>query len=728
MAVAEVLAPGTGRLENLWDEREAARHVDNPLRLLRYRSNLLGADLRITNFAGGNISAKVELPDPLTGDMTRVLAVKGSGGDLGSMDESGFAVLRLDALERLVPRYRGEAHEDEMVNFYPLCAFGGNRVAASIDTPLHALLPFAHVDHLHPDWAIALAASANGQRKLEEFNARHGRHLVWIPWKRPGFELATMIRRAVEQEPACDGLVLASHGLFTWGETAQTCYANSIATIDQLGAFVEEHRRRPTRPLFGGAASPPQQMDRAEAAARLLPRLRGRLSSTRRVVAHWNGSEEARTFAGSAWAADLCRAGTSCPDHFLRTRICPMFVPRDASLDECLERYRREYVAYYQTFAQPDSPALRDANPSVVVVQDLGVFGFGKDKREARITSEFFLNAIHVMAGATALEDDESRTNPERIPNPGTVHNYVALPRSEAFRIEYWALEEAKLQRQPPEREFSRTVALIVGGGSGIGREVALELAGRGAHVVVADRDLESAEAVWNEVRARSSVDMGTAVATDLTSRSSIAAALRDVVLRFGGFDILVNTAAIYPTPGPAVSATEDVWAQTLHVNVTGNHVLVEEAAAILNEQNLPASIVLTSSANAVVPKRGSEAYDVSKAAVSHLIRELAVGLGPLIRVNGIAPATVVSGSAMFPRNRVIDSLRKYAIAFDETESTEALRAKLAEFYARRTITKRPILPRDCANAICWLAGNGSATTTGHIIPIDGGLPDAFVR
>jgi rhamnulose-1-phosphate aldolase/alcohol dehydrogenase len=749
MAVGEVLAPGTGRLENLWDE-DAAAGLDlgadqppprlrrsaeasakaegsakaaDPLRLLRYRSNLLGADLRITNFAGGNTSAKFDRPDPLTGDMTRVLAVKGSGGDLGSIDESGFAVLRLDALERLVSRYRGEAYEDEMVDLYPLCAFGGNRVAASIDTPLHALLPFAHVDHLHPDWAIALAASANGERKLEEFNARYGRHLAWIPWKRPGFELAMMIRRAVQAEPACDGLVLASHGLFTWGDTARGCYASSIATIDQLGAFVDQHRRRSTRPLFGGPASTPPETDRAASAARLLPRLRGHLSSTRRVVAHWNDSEDARTFAGSAWAAELCRAGTSCPDHFLRTRICPMFVPPDGSLDECLDRYRREYVAYYQSFAQPGSATRRDANPSVVVVPELGVFGFGKDKREARITSEFFLNAIHVMAGATALEDEESR-----IPALGAFHNYVALSRAEAFRIEYWALEEAKLRRQPPEREFSRTVALVVGGGSGIGREVAIELAGRGAHVVIADRDLPSAEAVWNEVRASAPEDMGMALEIDLTSRSSITSALRAVVRRFGGFDILVNTAAIYPTPDRGVIASEEIWAKTLHVNVTGNHVLVEEAAAILREQNLPASIVLTSSANAVVPKRGSEAYDVSKAAVSHLIRELAVGLGPLIRVNGIAPATVVAGSAMFPRHRVIDSLRKYAIAFDEAESTEALRTKLAEFYAARTITKRPVLPRDCANAICWLAGNGSATTTGHIIPVDGGLPDAFVR
>ncbi len=740
----EALAPGTRRLENLWDEEavarlalgaEASAKAADPLRVLRYRSNLLGADLRITNFAGGNTSAKFDLQDPLTGDLTRVLAVKGSGGDLGSMDESGFAVLRLDALERLVQRYRGESREDEMVDLYPLCAFGGNRVPASIDTPLHAFLPFAHVDHLHPDWAIALAASANGVRKLQEFNARYGRHIVWIPWKRPGFELAMMIRRAVQAEPACDGLVLASHGLFTWGDTAQACYANSIATIDQMGEFVEAPRERSLRPLFGGWTTSPAEIDRESTAAALLPQLRGRLSSTRRSVAHWNDSEEARTFAGSAWAADLCRAGTSCPDHFLRTRICPMFVPTDASIDECLERYRQEYASYYQAFAQPDSPALRDANPSVVVIPGLGVFGFGKDKREARITSEFFLNAIHVMAGATALADDDVGSqvpnSESRIPDPESrpaIHNYVALPRSEAFRIEYWALEEAKLRRQPPEREFSRTVAVVVGGGSGIGREVAVDLAGRGAHVVVADRDLASAEAVWAEARGRSSADVGMAVEIDLTSRTSIASALRAVVLRFGGFDVLVNTAAVYPTPDPGVSASEDVWAKTLHVNVTGNHMLVDEAAAILKDQNLSASIVLTSSANAVVPKRGSEAYDVSKAAVSHLIRELAVGLGPLIRVNGIAPATVVSGSAMFPRNRVIDSLRKYAIPFDEAEDTEALRAKLAGFYAARTITKRPILPRDCANAICWLAGNGSVTTTGHIIPIDGGLPDAFFR
>jgi len=350
-----------------------------------------------------------------------------------------------------------------------------------------------------------------------------------------------------------------------------------------------------------------------------------------------------------------------------------------------------------------------------------------------------------VMAGATALEDSETvlsnRTpsassafpvpqarRPEQANAFKSVHNYVALPRTEAFRIEYWALEEAKLQRMPAEREFSRKIALVVGGGSGIGREVALLLAQRGAHVVVADQNAANAESTWADARQLSSPEMGMAASLDLSSRESIAMALRATILAFGGVDIVINTAAIYPTPDPSTTSAEAVWARTLHVNVTGNYVLAEEAARVLRAQNLPAAMVLTSSANAIVPKSGSEAYDVSKAAVNHLIRELAIGLGPLVRVNGIAPATVIAGSSMFPRDRVIVALQKYGIAFSDEEPTEALRTKLAEFYAGRTITGRPILPQDCANAICWLAGDASAKTTGHVIPVDGGLPDAFLR
>jgi rhamnose utilization protein RhaD (predicted bifunctional aldolase and dehydrogenase)/NAD(P)-dependent dehydrogenase (short-subunit alcohol dehydrogenase family) len=744
--VPETASTATKYLQNLWDEAEAVRLSAQPLELLRYRSNLLGADLRITNFGGGNTSSKITLPDPLTGTPVRVLAVKGSGGDLRSIGASGFALLYLDKLEQLIARYRGEAHEDEMVAFYPLCAFGENRVAASIDTPLHAFLPFDHVDHLHPDWCIALAASANGAAKLEEFNARYGRHIVWLPWQRPGFELGVMLRRAVDEHPGCDGILLGSHGLFTWGATQHDCYVNSIRTIDQMGEFVEDHARASGRPLFGGA-SVTATVDRDAAAAAVLPHLRGAVSSNRRVIAHYDRSDVALTFANSRWAADLCRMGTSCPDHFLRTRICPMFVPWNPAdedtarlqqrISEQVGSYRDEYLAYYGSCAQADSPALRDANPSVVVIPGLGVFGFGKDKREARITTEFFVNAVQVMAGATALADDQAgqaafilpqARRPEQAKAFTSFHNYVALPRTEAFRIEYWALEEAKLQRMPAEREFSRKIVLVVGGGSGIGREVALLLAQRGAHVVVADLNTAKAESVWTEAAKLSSPEMGMAAALDLSSRESIAAALRGTILAFGGVDVVINTAAIYPTPDPSASSAESVWTRTLHVNVTGNYLLAEEAARVLKAQNLAAAMVLTSSANAIVPKSGSEAYDVSKAAVNHLIRELAIGLGPLVRVNGIAPATVIAGSSMFPRDRVIVALKKYGIACSDDETTEALRTKLAEFYARRTITRRPILPQDCANAICWLAGDASAKTTGHVIPVDGGLPDAFLR
>jgi rhamnose utilization protein RhaD (predicted bifunctional aldolase and dehydrogenase)/NAD(P)-dependent dehydrogenase (short-subunit alcohol dehydrogenase family) len=731
----------TTSLQNLWDDTEASGRTD--LDLLRYRSNLLGSDLRITNFGGGNTSSKFELPDPLTGEPARVMAVKGSGGDLRSITTAGFAVLYLDKLEALIQRYRGDAHEDEMVAFYPLCAFGENRVAASIDTPLHAFLPFAHVDHLHPDWAIALAASANGETKLAEFNAKYGRRLVWVPWQRPGFELALMLRRAVEAHPGCDGIVLGGHGLFTWGDTQSECYASSIRTIDQMGEFIDEHRQRSGRPAFGGQVVT-AVVDREAIVAELLPALRGIVSSNRRVIAHWDSSADALTFAGSRWAEELCALGTSCPDHFLRTRICPMFVPWDPESeatsvlrDRIRARsgeYRETYEAYYRSFADQSSPARRDSNPSVVVIPTLGVFGFGNDKREARITSEFFVNAIHVMDGANALDDAGSA--PGCVPQArraedasqfASFRNYVALPRREAFRIEYWALEEAKLQRMPPEREFARKIVLVVGGGSGIGRDVALQIAHRGGHVIAADRNLGAAEETARAAAAVSSSEFVMAAEIDLASRESMRTALRAITLRFGGLDVLVNTAAVYPTPAPG-TAPEAIWSQALTINVSSNHVLAQEAATILKAQNLPASIVLTSSANAVVPKHGSEPYDVSKAAINHLIRELAIGLGPHVRVNGIAPATVVAGSAMFPRDRVIVSLQKYNIAFDESETTEALRAKLADFYAQRTITRRPILPSDCANAICWLAGEQSAKTTGHVIPVDGGLPEAFLR
>ena len=731
-------------LKDLWDEKQAKALSDDPIALLRYRSNLLGADLRITNFGGGNTSSKVELPDPFTGNPVRVLAVKGSGGDLGSIKESGFALLYLDRLEQLKSLYRGEAREDEMVGYYPISAFGQNRVAASIDTPLHAFLPFPHVDHLHPDWAIAIAASANGKQKLDEFNKKFGRKIVWLAWQRPGFELALQLENAVQQNAGCDGVLLGSHGLFTWGNTQRECYLNSLRTIDEMGEFVMEHQKRDGA-LFGGIDHAPLADRQAQAVA-LLPTLRGIVSSNRRVIAHYSDHEDALAFAGSKWAKELGQLGTSCPDHFLRTRICPMFVdwkPGQETIEDLKKRlqeharhYRQEYASYYKDWAQADSPKLRDSNPSVVIVPGLGLFGFGKNKKEARITTEFFINAIHVMAGANALDEGTAK-HPypqarvaERSKEFVSFRNYVALPRSEAFRIEYWALEEAKLQRMPPEAEFSRKIFLVVGGGSGIGREVVLLLAKKGAHVMVSDMNEAAAKEVASEASAlASSVDAVSHTSLNLGAAESVAAAARHTVLEFGGIDGIINTAAIFPVgSGPNGQLTDAQWNITFQVNVTGNYFLAREMGWVLRDQNLPASLVLTSSANAIVPKHGTEAYDISKTALNHLIRELAVGLGPLVRVNGIAPATVVAGSTMFPRDRVIQSLSKYKIAFSESESTEELRTKLAEFYAQRTLTRQPILPVDCARAIVWLAGEESAKTTGHIIPVDGGLQEAFSR
>lgn len=732
----------TTHLKDLWNEAEAQKIAGNQLAVLRYRSNLLGADLRITNFGGGNTSSKLELPDPFTGRPARVLAVKGSGGDLGSITESGFALLYLDRLEQLKKLYRGEQYEDEMVRYYPLSAFGENRVAASIDTPLHAFLPFAHVDHLHPDWAIALAASANGKRKLGEFNKEFDRKIIWLPWQRPGFELALLIERAVKDSPGAEGLILGGHGLFTWGMTQRDCYLNSIHTIDQMGEFILRHQSNKGS-IFGGIEHGPAQ-GRKHIATQILPALRGAVSSNRRVIAHYSDDEDALTFAGSKWAKELGSLGTSCPDHFLRTRVCPLFLPWDptkedvsllkARIEDAALEYRAAYKKYYDAWAKADSPKLRDSNPSVVVVPGLGLFGFGKNKKEARITTEFFINAIHVMAGANALEDGEAShplpqaRQPEQSQQFSQFHNYVALPRSEAFRIEYWALEEAKLQRMPAEAEFSRKIALIIGGASGIGREVALLLARKGAHLVVADFDQQGARRVADEVGALASPEVVAHVQVDLSSATSLAEAADFTISQFGGVDIIVNTAAIYPVPNSDGELAEAQWAQTFLVNVTGNYLLARQTEWVFKDQGLPAAMVLTSSANAVVSKKGSEAYDTSKSALNHLIRELSIKLGPQVRVNGIAPATVVAGSTMFPRDRVIQSLEKYRIAFEHTASTEELRARLADFYAQRTLTKQPILPQDCAAAIAWLAGDQSAKTTGHVIPVDGGLAEAFLR
>jgi len=730
-------------LENRWDKKIAA--ALNEPELLRYRSNLLGSDLRITNYGGGNTSTKVMQPDPLDGSPKQVLWVKGSGGDLGTMAIGGFAALYLDKLYELVNIYRGVAHEDELVALYPLCGFGQSTVAASIDTPLHAFLPARHVDHLHPDWGIALAAAANGEQQMQEFNRRYNHRLIWVPWMRPGFELGLMLKKAVESNPDCDGIVLGAHGLFSWGETSEDCYVNTIELIDQLGQFVQEHVDAQGDRIFGGALYPARE-DREVQAADLLPFLRGRLSAELRVIGNYSALPEVLQFVNSVEAEKLAWLGTSCPDHFIRTKIRPLYVHWNpsqdaaqlrAAFDKDLEQYRRDYTAYYQSHVLPDSPAMRNANPTVVLIPGLGMFSFAKSRAEARITSELYVNAIHVMEGATALADKKaSKKEPVEYPQAGPSapssafqchSNYVAMPPLEAFRIEYWAMEEAKIRRQPPEKPLSRRIALVVGGGSGIGREVAFLAAANGATVAVADRNLPAAEAVAAELRKRYGRDTANAIEIDITQEGSIETALRSVISLCGGLDLLINTAALFPASANNTTSPTQ-WGKTLEINVTANYFLAEQAARIFREQDLDASIVLTSSANAVVAKRGSEAYDVSKAAVSHLVRELAVSLSPRIRVNGISPATVIRGSTMFPRERVITSLKKYSISFDAAASDDELRNLLAEFYAQRTLTHQPIDPVDCARAILFLAGPEARCTSGHIIPVDGGLTEAFLR
>jgi rhamnose utilization protein RhaD (predicted bifunctional aldolase and dehydrogenase)/NAD(P)-dependent dehydrogenase (short-subunit alcohol dehydrogenase family) len=726
-------------LKNLWREEEV-RGFDEA-EVLRYRSNLLGTDLRLTNFGGGNTSSKITMEDSISGQLCRILWVKGSGGDLGSIERGGFATLYLEKLNQLEKRYRGSEHEDEMVAYYPLCSFGLNATAASIDTPLHGFLPFPHIDHLHPDWCIAIAASANAAERLLEFNDSFGHKLIWIPWQRPGFELGLMIRDAVLQSPEADGLILGSHGLFTWGDTQRDCYENTLRIIDDLGQFTQRFLNGAGDQLFGHQKVA-DRVNRQELAEELLPLFRGRLSGKKRLIGHFTDAPDVLRFVNSVDAKSLARLGTSCPDHFIRTKIQPLYLPTDGStgiqqiaevLDDELAAYREGYLSYYSNHAEPDSPAIRDSVPSVILVPGIGMFSFGKNKSEARITGEFYTNAIHVMEGATAL--DNHKPHPQ-LPQAGKAvasenffvfKNYVALPRSEAFRIEYWQLEEAKLRRQPPEKPFSRQVFVVVGAANGIGRAVALSAARDGAHVVVADRDFQAAEDVAKELGSAFGNEFFLAVKIDVQERVSIRNAFREAVCCFGGFDVLVNTAAIFPVTQSG-RLSDEQWQNALNINITANYLLVDEAVQIFGKQSLPASIVLTSSANAVVAKKGTEAYDVSKAAVNHLVREFAVSYGPLIRVNGISPATVVKGSTMFPRDRVIASLIKYGIPFDANSADDVLRDTLSAFYAKRTITHAPITPEDCAEAILFLAGERCRCTTGHIFPVDGGLPEAFLR
>ncbi len=716
-------------LRDLWNDADTLGMDE--VELLRYRSNLLGSDLRLTNFGGGNTSAKVSAIDPITGESVEVMWVKGSGGDLGTIKRDGFASLYMNRLVALKRQYKGVEFEDEMPGLFPLCTFNNNPRAASIDTPLHGFLPFPHVDHLHPDWAIALAACANGPAQLERLRAETGVHLVWVPWKRPGFELGLWLEQTVVENPNCDGIILGSHGLFTWGNSGRESYLKTLQVIDAIGQYVIPRVEMRGEALFGGTLYRVRP-DAEQIALELLPVLRGLLGHG---LGHYESGPDAQQFINSHRAEALAYMGTSCPDHFVRTKVRPLYVKWDPTTGDLeslqpaikhgLHQYGLDYQAYYDRCKRPNSPAMRSPNPTVVLVPGVGLFSFGKNKVEARITGEFYVNAIHVMEGATALDDFPAQPS---VPTDQVVDNYVALAPQEAFDIEYWLLEEAKLQRMPAEKELSRKVALLVGASPGIGKEIADRVLREGGHLVIADLNADLAASLAESLQIKYGKETVTSVSVDCTDRESCRKALALVTQTYGGIDILISIAAVFIAPDANGQISDALWKKTYEINVLGSFVIAQEAAAVMKKQGTRSSIVLVSSANAVVAKRGSVAYDTSKAAVNHLVRELAIEFAPYVRVNAVAPATVVEGSQMFPRDRTIASLSKYEIPFSEEETTEELRSKLALFYAKRTLLHAVVTPAKVAEGAFLLASDRTSLMTGQVLPVDGGLIEAFLR
>jgi short-subunit dehydrogenase len=676
--------------------------------LLVYASNLLGSDPRITNFGGGNTSLKASAIDPLTGDATEVLWVKGSGGDLGSAKRAGFASLYQAKFLGLEKRYRDAGlHEDEMVPLYSQCTFNLNPAAPSIDTPLHGLVPAAAVSHMHSDAVISIAAAENGEALTREC---YGEEMFWLPWKRPGFDLGLMLRDGIRANPKANSAMMGSHGFICWADTWQECYELTLKLINQAVDFIAA---RETTSGFGDKISVPQ-VDADAELARLLPLLRGKVTyNGLRLIANVDRSEPVLDFLSREKAAHLIDLGTSCPDHFLRTKIRPVVIPAgadEATVDAALAEFRTRYAAYYDRCKHADSPAMRNPNPSVVLIPGVGMVSFNKTAKEARVTGEFYRNAIEVMRGAEVIS------------------RYTALPEQEAFNIEYWLLEEAKLKRMPPEKELARKIVLLIGAGPGIGMSVATRLLDADATVIVADLKPDLVATAVESLSATYGSDQVHGVTLDITDRASVQAALKQCVLRFGGLDAVVNIAAVFFAPDTDGRLDDRLWLKTYEINLVGSYIVADEAANIIRQQGLTGSIVLTSSANAVVAKKGSVAYDTSKSATSHLVRELAVEYSPLVRVNAVAPATVVSGSQMFPRDRVLSSLAKYNIPHDENDDTETLRETLAIFYAQRTLLKQPVTPAKVADALYLLVTDRLSQTTGQVVAVDAGLADAFLR
>ncbi|MFJ3089177.1 bifunctional aldolase/short-chain dehydrogenase [Streptomyces sp. NPDC086838] len=667
------------------------------------RSNRLGADPRNTNYAGGNTSAKGSTTDPVTGGDVRLMWVKGSGGDLGTLTEDGLAVLRLDRLRALADVYPGVEREDEMVAAFDYCLHGKGGAAPSIDTAMHGLLDAAHVDHLHPDSGIALACAADGEKLTAEC---FGDRVVWVPWRRPGFQLGLDIAAVKEANPQAVGCVLGGHGITAWGDTAEECEANSLFVIRTAEEFLAEHgKAEPFGPAVA-ANAPLDEAERRERAALIAPLVRGLASADRPQVGHFDDSATVLDFLASAEHPRLAALGTSCPDHFLRTKVRPLVLdlPPSAGLDavearlrELHTEYRTEYAAYYERHAAPDSPAMRGADPAIVLVPGVGMFSFGKDKQTARVAGEFYLNAINVMRGAES------------------VSSYAPIEESEKFRIEYWSLEEAKLQRMPRAKPLATRVALVTGAGSGIGKAIAHRLAAEGACVVVADLDASNAAAVAEEL---GGPDKAVAVTVDVTSEEQIAQAFRSAALAFGGVDLVVNNAGISISK-PLLETTARDWDLQHDIMARGSFLVSREAARLMRAQGMGGDIVYIASKNAVFAGPNNIAYSATKADQAHQVRLLAAELGgDGIRVNGVNPDGVVRGSGIFAGGWGAQRAATYGI---EEE-------KLGEFYAQRTLLKREVLPEHVANAVFALTGGDLTHTTGLHIPVDAGVANAFLR
>jgi len=693
----------------LWDDAKAAELAGDEVALLIYRSNLLGADLRLTNYGGGNTSCKVMAKDPLTGGETGVMWVKGSGGDLGTLKKSGLAALYVNRLRSLTNVYRGIEHEDEMVELFNYCIFDLSSKAPSIDTPLHGFLPFKHIDHLHPDAAIAIAAAKDGKRLTEEL---FGGKIGWVEWQRPGFDLGLKLKQCLDDNPGIRGIMLGSHGLFTWGDTAYESYVNTLEVIEQCAAYLEQNYGK-KGPVFGGSKlTSLSSDDRTKQAVAIAPVLRGFCSGNVRMVGHFTDDARVLEFINSNDLDRLAPMGTSCPDHFLRTKISPLVLELGANdelsdvaalkekLAPAFEGYRKMYAEYYENCKHPNSPAMRDANPVVILYPGVGMFTFAKDKQTARVAAEFYINAINVMKGAEAISE------------------YTSLPRQEAFNIEYWLLEEAKLQRMPKPKALSGRVALVTGSAGGIGKAIAKKFADEGACVVITDNDADRLEHAKADFLKQYGKDAYTQSLIDVTDKISIQKAFDTAVSAFAGVDMVVNCAGLSISK-PIEDHTEKDWDILYDVLVKGQFMVTQAGVEIMRKQDTGGDVINIVSKNALVSGPNNAGYGSAKAAQLHLSRLNAAELGKdHIRVNVVNPDAVISDSKIWEGDWAAGRAKAYGVSVEE----------LPAFYAKRTLLNEIILPEDIANACFALVGGLLNKSTGNVLNVDGGVAMAFVR